>query len=590
MTTFTLDNIKVIQFTEALRNYYFGNAGNGAATGGANVALGTWALHSVAQGGANVAVGDFALAALTNTFGNVAVGRNALKKAITPTDTTAVGDNAGANLTTGTGGTLIGKFAFENVLSALGNTGVGDSVGRFTLNGQLNSVLGYRALEGNLNGSYNVALGAGSMLLRQAGDGNTAVGYHALGGISTLLGSNNTALGIDSGYKIQGSNNILIGARAGSGASQKTDAANSIAIGNDALTTADNQIVIGNNASQSVVLLGVSFTKDQLVSLLGNVASVSTALQLTGSPFVDALIGDASANSLDGRAGADIMRGRAGGDTYTVDDVGDQVIEAVGEGADTVLVTTAITYTLAAGSEIEFLQTVNAASTYAVNLTGNEFANIIMGNATGNTLDGGLGADVMSGNAGDDIYKVDNAGDQVLEAAGGGSDTVVVSTAITYALAAGAEIECLKTDSDTSVYAVNLTGNEFANIIMGNAADNLLNGQGGSDTLSGFGGSDTFVFATALAAANIDAISDFAAGQDFMQLSAGVFTGLAAGVLNASEFVIGAAAGDADDHVIYNNTTGGLFFDDDGTGANAAVQFATVGLGLALTHGDFMIV
>ena len=69
-----------------------------------------------------------------------------------------------------------------------------------------------------------------------------------------------------------------------------------------------------------------------------------------------------------------------------------------------------------------------------------------------------------------------------------------------------------------------------------------------------------------------------------------MFTGLAAGALAAGAFNTGAAATEADDRIIYNSATGALLFDADGTGASAAIQFATLAGGLALTASEFLVI
>jgi Ca2+-binding RTX toxin-like protein len=127
--------------------------------------------------------------------------------------------------------------------------------------------------------------------------------------------------------------------------------------------------------------------------------------------------------------------------------------------------------------------------------------------------------------------------------------------------------------------------------VRGNNGGNLINGGDGNDTLTGLGGQDVFLFNTALnAATNVDFITDFTVADDAIQLQNGVFTGLTAGTLAANQFVIGAAAQDADDRIVYDDTTGALFFDIDGAGGTAAVRFATVSAGLALTNNDFLVV
>ena len=54
--------------------------------------------------------------------------------------------------------------------------------------------------------------------------------------------------------------------------------------------------------------------------------------------------------------------------------------------------------------------------------------------------------------------------------------------------------------------------------------------------------------------------------------------------------MIGTAAQDADDHIIYDSGTGALYYDGDGSGGTAAVRFAQVSAGLALTNLDFYVV
>jgi Ca2+-binding RTX toxin-like protein len=102
------------------------------------------------------------------------------------------------------------------------------------------------------------------------------------------------------------------------------------------------------------------------------------------------------------------------------------------------------------------------------------------------TLDGGAGADTLTGGVGNDVFVVDQAGDKIVEAAGGGND--LVQSQVSYTL--GANLENLTL---TGTSAVNGTGNELANKLTGNGAANVLTGLGGNDTLNGGSGDDTLV-------------------------------------------------------------------------------------------------
>lgn len=240
------------------------------------------------------------------------------------------------------------------------------------------------------------------------------------------------------------------------------------------------------------------------------------ALVLSGNELANSIFGNAGSNTLNGGggndilsggAGADQMNGGSGDDQIYVDNAGDVAVEAVGGGNDHVLTT--VNHTLAAGAEVERLSTTNMTGTTAINLTGNNFVNALVGNnginvlsgSGGNdslaaydgndTLDGGAGVDQMNGGAGNDLYYVDNSGDVVIDAVGGGNDRVLVNA--NYVLAAGAEIEALATTNNAGVAAINLTGNAFANSILGNAGANTVDGGGGNDTINGGNGNDLIV-------------------------------------------------------------------------------------------------
>ncbi|WP_112661857.1 calcium-binding protein [Microvirga flavescens] len=128
--------------------------------------------------------------------------------------------------------------------------------------------------------------------------------------------------------------------------------------------------------------------------------------------------------------------------------------------------------------------------------------------------------------------------------------------------------------------------------LYGDAGNDILSGGAGNDTLTGGRGKDLFLFSGARASkTNVDKITDFSVRDDAMLLDRAFFTKLGKkGVLPEEAFYTGTAAHDASDRVIYNPDTGALYYDRDGTGGAAAVLFARIKPGLALTHKDFFTV
>jgi serralysin len=301
-----------------------------------------------------------------------------------------------------------------------------------------------------------------------------------------------------------------------------------------------------------------------------------------GNGLSNIIIGNSGANILDGGAGADTLSGKGGNDTYYVDNTLDRVFEAAGGGTD--LVFSFVSFH-AGGQYIENVTLVGAANT---NVVGNSLNNILIGNSGNNTLNGAAGADQMSGGAGNDIYYVNNTGDQIFENAGEGYDKVL--TTATFTLAAGQEIEELTQQGSAGI---NAYGNEFNNILRGNSGNNILDGGAGYDILIGGGGIDSYRFTAAVTAANADRIDGFVSGVDRLQLDNAVMASLGAtGGLNASMFVASSAgvAVDANDYIIYDTDNGKLFYDADGNGAGAAVLIATLTGAPSLAASDIFVI
>jgi Ca2+-binding RTX toxin-like protein len=230
--------------------------------------------------------------------------------------------------------------------------------------------------------------------------------------------------------------------------------------------------------------------------------------QICGGQGNDVLDGSIGNDLLMGQEGDDLlitsdsaeMHGGTGNDTYRIIAGGShkpKLVEKVGEGIDTVLVSIwrGESYTL--GDHLENLTVqdyrwVDGSGTdyyVATKLIGNGLANVItgggladalyggggnvtlrgggssdnlFGGAGNDSLDGGTGADRMAGGTENDTYRVDTAGDLVVEFAGQGIDTVQTVLA-TYSLTA--HVENLQNVGTAKTF----TG-------YGNALDNRLTG------------------------------------------------------------------------------------------------------------------
>jgi Ca2+-binding RTX toxin-like protein len=310
---------------------------------------------------------------------------------------------------------------------------------------------------------------------------------------------------------------------------------------------------------------------------------------LSGGEGHDLLSSNSSRSDvLDGGSGADTMYGSAGADLYIVDDVLDVVVDQpLYQDIDTVRAS--VNFELPDGIENLVLL-----GSVAINGRGNELNNKLMGNKAENhlsgedgddallgaggddLLDGGLGENVLKGGLGNDVYRI-GLTDTVVEAVDAGHD--IVESTVTFTLPDNVE-DLLLTGSDS----IDGAGNALANRISGNSSDNMLTGGAGGDR---------FVFAQAAGAGGVDEITDFAAGEDAIELAYAFFAELAGPeTLLASEFVAntGAVADSADQRILYDTASGALYYDADGNGDMASVQFALLSGTPTLTADDFRVI
>jgi Ca2+-binding RTX toxin-like protein len=351
--------------------------------------------------------------------------------------------------------------------------------------------------------------------------------------------------------------------------------------------------------------------------------------QLTGEGWLiggagnDDLTGGSEADILEGGSGSDMLKGGGGSDLLDGGDGWDVVSYMSATSGLTVDLTSNANSGAASGDKIlhvEVLQGTNHADLLTGvdrgggsgvqlygeggddGLTGKAGGDALFGGAGNDWLDGGPGGDILDGGAGWDVLSYQSATSGVVvdmtgNANGGAAAGDQVSN-----------IEVLQgsnfADTLTSLdrgggSGAQLYGEGGHDTLLGKAGGDYLFGGAGNDTLdSGFGGdvlnggagTDTFRFSTALGAGNVDTVQDFSAAEgDRIVLSRSVFASAGYDYLAGSAFALGAAATTAAHRIVYNQSTGELFYDADGAGGVAAIKFAVIANHLQLSASSFQI-
>jgi len=181
-----------------------------------------------------------------------------------PTNVAITGGTIGGITVLGVAGdvTITGANALRGSYGGGGitsNFASGDGALYSNTTGNYNTANGMNALYSNTVGNLNTANGVQALYSNTIGTNNTANGVNVL--YSNTVGSDNTAIGQAAGFtattanaNVSGNNNTWIGYQAGPGVATQLN--NATALGNGALNTASNQVVLGNSAVTSNVIYG----------------------------------------------------------------------------------------------------------------------------------------------------------------------------------------------------------------------------------------------------------------------------------------------------------------------------------------------
>ncbi|MBY3173509.1 calcium-binding protein [Rhizobium leguminosarum] len=214
---------------------------------------------------------------------------------------------------------------------------------------------------------------------------------------------------------------------------------------------------------------------------------------------------------------------------------------------------------------------------------------------------------LLYGGTGNDTFTVTNANQIVDESRGGGTDTIKAS--ISFSLADQKHtLGTIENLTLTGTANLNATGNNTANILTGNDGNNSLNGgkgadrlvgglgndkligKAGADVLTGGGGGDSFVFDVKPDNTSVDKIRDFSsAAGDKLMLDHSIFAALSLSRFSDENFVLGTKVLEADDKLIYDQASGILSYDADGSAAGAAIHVADLDNSAALHFKDFLL-
>jgi Ca2+-binding RTX toxin-like protein len=263
-------------------------------------------------------------------------------------------------------------------------------------NNRLDGGAGADTLEGLAGDDTYFVDDAGDIVTERAGEGADTVRAT----VSYALGTEVENLILAGASDIDGTGNDLANTIAGNGGNNRIDGGAGADVlaggaGDDTYVVEHAGDLVTERAGEGADLIQSSISYALGAHLENLTLTGSGDMTAIGNDLANTIVGSSGNNLIDGGAGADVMAGAGGDDTYVVDDAGDGVIEAAGQGVDTVR--SSVSYALAADVENLVLSGMGD-----IDGAGNGLSNAITGNSGANRVQGGAGHDVLDGGAGQD--------------------------------------------------------------------------------------------------------------------------------------------------------------------------------------------
>ena len=251
-TSIGYDTLKSI--TSGVDNVAVGyNSGANITTGGYNVFMGRNS-GLINNGMNNVMIGAYVSAtgnqsAISAVSGSVIIGAYAgfTNKA---SNSCFIGYNSGYNNIDGNYNTFVGYYSGYSAVSGNSNTCIGYDSGRATKSTN-NCFVGKSSGRLNVDGSCNCYLGTETGYSNANGSRNCYVGFHA--GHLSSSGNDNIFVGPYAGYYVNGSSNIMIGYKSGSGSVVSSSSSGCVMIGHNCGINnfENNQCFVGFESGKS---------------------------------------------------------------------------------------------------------------------------------------------------------------------------------------------------------------------------------------------------------------------------------------------------------------------------------------------------